>query len=111
MTVERIEFSFGRELAASRIRAGLTQIALADELDIDPSTLRNWERGRVSRPLRREVIERIEKLLSVSSDELLRAAGYQTDGQAGALSPELEARITALENQLEMLLRQLLASD
>jgi transcriptional regulator with XRE-family HTH domain len=109
VTVERIEFSFGRELAASRTRAGLTQIALANELDIDPSTLRNWERGRVSRPLHREVIEQIETLLSVTGKELLKAAGYQTDEETDRPSPDLEARITALENQLELLLRQLLS--
>ena len=109
LSVDRIQFRFGRELAAWRTRAGFSQIALAAGLGINPSTLRNWEKGRILRPLRREIIEQIETLLHVSGHELLDAAGYQTDSPSEKLPPKLETRITAIENQLELLLRQLLS--
>jgi transcriptional regulator with XRE-family HTH domain len=109
VSVERIEFRFGRELAAWRARAGVSQTALAVEIGIDPSTLRNWEKGRVSRPPHREIIEQIEALLNVSGHELLGAAGYQSDSASEKVPPELQARITAIENQLELLIRELLS--
>ena len=33
-------------IAELRERAGLTQRQLADAIDVDPSTIRNWERNR-----------------------------------------------------------------
>jgi transcriptional regulator with XRE-family HTH domain len=43
------------ELKAARTRAGLTQLALANRLGVDPQTVSRWERGErgISQPMER----------------------------------------------------------
>lgn len=57
------------KVAELRERAGLTQRQLADLVDVDPSTIRNWERNRNSV----DAFVRVAKLceaLNCSPDQL-----------------------------------------
>ena len=60
--------SFPEKLKAYRMLKGLTQVQLADELGVDPTTVRLWEAG-AQKPMRR-LRERIEQMIHpVGEDE------------------------------------------
>lgn len=64
---------FGEKLKELRKKEGLTQEALAAELDITKRTLINYESGRCY-PKQTEIIMRIAKRFSVSADYLMSEA-------------------------------------
>jgi len=43
--METNQNALGREIAAAREAAGLTQVALAAAIGVDPQTISRWERG------------------------------------------------------------------
>lgn len=53
-------------LKGARVNANLTQLAVAEELNIAPSTLRNWEKG-VTFP-KQPIIEKLCELYGVPYD-------------------------------------------
>lgn len=55
-------------LAAARVNAGLTQLYVAKILDVDPSTVRNWEKG-LTFP-KQPYIEKMCELYGVAYDNI-----------------------------------------
>ena len=64
---------FGEKLKELRRREGLTQEALAAEIDVTKRTLINYESGRCY-PKQTEIIMRLAKRFSVSADYLMSEA-------------------------------------
>ncbi|MBO4914776.1 MAG: helix-turn-helix domain-containing protein [Oscillospiraceae bacterium] len=65
--------SFGEALQRLRGERGLTQQQLAEKMNVDRSTVTNWETGR--RMPDAETVALLSKCLGVDVGELLRAAG------------------------------------
>jgi len=93
---------FGEKLKELRKREGLTQEALAAEMDITKRTLINYESGRCY-PKQTEIIMRLAKRFSVSADYLMSEAdefvaqAHQRGGARGmAQAKELVAEVSGL---------------
>jgi len=64
----QLKFIFGKRLQFLRIRAGLTQEQMADQLEVTKETISNLERG-VHGP-KFDTLEKIAKVLNVPVIEL-----------------------------------------
>ena len=87
--------NIGEKICQLRKERGMTQEMLAEQLVISAQAISKWERGIANPDL--ELIPRIAKLFSISTDELLGLSSPK------AAESELEKRITPLERLLEML--------
>lgn len=63
---------FGRNLRRSRHAKGLSQEALAHEIDMDRTYISSLERGQYSASI--DTIAKLARALGVEPDELLRSA-------------------------------------
>lgn len=61
-------------LEAARVNAGYSQKKAAKLLHIDPHTLRNWEKGKTSPPLKK--VEEIEILYGIDKDNIFFNYNY-----------------------------------
>ena len=93
---------FGEKLKELRKREGLTQEALASEIDVTKRTLINYESGRCY-PKQTEIIMRLAKRFSVSADYLMSEAdefvaqAHARGGARGmAQAKELVAEVSGL---------------
>ena len=93
---------FGEKLKELRRREGLTQEALAAEIDVTKRTLINYESGRCY-PKQTEIIMRLAKRFSVSADYLMSEAdefvaqARERGGTRGmAQAKELVAEVSGL---------------
>ena len=93
---------FGEKLKELRRREGLTQEALAAEIDVTKRTLINYESGRCY-PKQTEIIMRLAKRFSVSADYLMSEAdefvaqARERGGARGmAQAKELVAEVSGL---------------
>ena len=104
---------FGNDLRDARQQAGLTQVKLAQQLDVDPGAISGWERG-IRRP-DDENRERVAAFMGLTlADYLVKdEATGQRDGpappkeEAGARKRAAEAQ--RLSKEELRLLRRLLA--
>lgn len=87
--------NIGEKICQLRKERGMTQEMLAEQLVISAQAISKWERGIANPDL--ELIPRIAKLFSISTDELLGLSSPK------AVENELEVRIASLERLLEML--------
>jgi len=75
----------GRQLAAHRVRLGMTQVQLAERLGVSTSTVQNWESGR--HEIKGIYAEAIDQLLSggdgktVLREKCLRVVVMSEDGE------------------------------
>ena len=60
---------FGKNLAALRVNAGLTQKQMAEKIGIPASLVTDYERGRLR--LHADLIVKIAKILNISADAIL----------------------------------------
>jgi transcriptional regulator with XRE-family HTH domain len=67
---------FGERLLAARHQAGLSQVQIAEELDITQQTYAGWERRTTA--LKPEYLSKLSSLLNVTVDYLL---GHENGGQ------------------------------
>lgn len=77
------------DIRAMRERFGLTQIALADALNVDETTVRRWERGKVSpSPMALAHIRSLQRRLSAEREGQgqRQGAGAIADSEASASS-------------------------
>lgn len=74
-TADQRHLTFGRQLAAARAAARVTQEDLAARLGVKQSTVSGWENG-VNSPEEIETTFQIERLLGVNPGELSRHLGY-----------------------------------
>lgn len=72
---EQRQKTFGRQLAAARSSAGVTQEDLAARLEVKQSTVSGWENG-VNPPDEIETTFEIERILKVKPGVLSRHLGY-----------------------------------
>jgi transcriptional regulator with XRE-family HTH domain len=77
----------GANLAALRERRMWTQVRLAEEAGISPTTVSGIENGRISRP-HFGTIRKLALALGVESEELLVRRGSRRDGEPESLSLE-----------------------
>jgi transcriptional regulator with XRE-family HTH domain len=70
-----------RTLRELREAAGLTQLALANRLEVTPGTVYNWERGR-GEP-RASQVAPLADALGVSRDEALEAIMLTMEAEEG----------------------------
>ncbi len=56
-------------LRACRVNAGYTLISASKELEVSPTTLRGWEKGK-SKPTKNRMIEAIEELYGVKRENI-----------------------------------------
>ena len=95
----------GRQLRAWRRQAGLTQIEVAEALELQQQTVSDWERGKAIP--RRGRVRQVEELLGLQPDQLVRAIQVATEGASAgdggdapaALSGKLE-RLNARDRRL-----------
>lgn len=93
----------GKRIAQARERKGWTQLAMALEANVSPSTVQRWESGKL--PPVRELM-RISELLGVEPEQLVEVEPTQDD-QIGALEAKL-AEVLRSQARQEKLLRKLL---
>lgn len=62
-----------KNLSAERVRHGMTQVMLADQLDVNPSTVVFWESGRTT-PSKKN-LEALCSILDCSAPYLLHRFG------------------------------------
>lgn len=93
---------FGEKLKELRKKEGLTQEALAAEIDVTKRTLINYESGRCY-PKQAEIVMRLAKRFSVSADYLMSEADEfvaQAQARGGARgmaqAKELVAEVSGL---------------
>ena len=93
---------FGEKLRELRKKEGLTQEALAAEIDVTKRTLINYESGRCY-PKQAEIVMRLAKRFSVSADYLMSEADEfvaQAQARGGARgmaqAKELVAEVSGL---------------
>lgn len=93
---------FGEKLKELRKKEGLTQEALAAEIDVTKRTLINYESGRCY-PKQTEIVMRLAKRFSVSADYLMSEADEfvaQAQARGGARgmaqAKELVAEVSGL---------------
>lgn len=96
MTTDEEQFikSLGTRIAALRKEQGLSQQALADQLDIAQQTLAHYEVGRLRMPV--SLLPEFSKIFGVSVDELL---GLRSGTGKRGPAPKLQKQIERL-NQL-----------
>ena len=82
----RVIMSISSNIRQLRKKAGLTQIDLADKLEVSIATLRRWEAGETA-PNGTRIIE-LANILGVSPDEVV--AGADGTGQARLIMPASE---------------------
>lgn len=87
--------NIGEKICQLRKERGMTQEMLAEKLMISAQAISKWERGVANPDI--ELIPRIAKLFSISTDELLGLSAPK------AAESELEQRVASLERLLEML--------
>ena len=77
---------FGNDLRDARQQAGLTQVKLAQQLDVDPGAISGWERG-IRRP-DDENRERVAAFMGLTlADYLVK---YEATGQQNGPAPPKE---------------------
>ena len=86
----------GERIRAARLRKGWTQLQLALEASVSPSTVARWERGGL--PPVRELI-RLAGVLGVPAEDLVE------DQLPAQESERLEALLARLERLVEMMER------
>lgn len=64
-----------------RNNAGLTAQAVAAELDVAESTVRNWDKGRTEPKLKIEQFDKLMKLYKCSFNDLLEAVRNSMNSQ------------------------------
>ena len=74
--------ALGRRLQNARREAGMTQRAVADQLEVTPQTIRNWEAGRHEPPDRSR--RQLADLYGTSVPEIM---GQDTTGLVAVLTP------------------------
>src|SRR5437763_14066517 len=71
-------------LARARRAAGFTQEALAEALQVDPSTIRNWESGKTEpSPYKRPKLARLLGIAAAQLDALLHDPAAAGGGALG----------------------------
>lgn len=80
-----------------RLAAGLTQVSLANELNVTKQSVSNWENDNILPSI--DVLMRMAKYFGVSTDYLLGLDDVQSVRVEG-LSPSQRAHIQALINDL-----------
>lgn len=80
-----------------RLAAGLTQVSLANELNVTKQCVSNWENDNILPSI--DVLVRLAKYFGVSTDYLLGLDDVQSIRVEG-LSPSQRAHIQALINDL-----------
>lgn len=89
------DIDVGQRLAALRKERGITQVELAELLDVTQSMVSDYEKGIIR--LHGEVIVQLTKILRVSADELLGIKG--TSKKNGAIkNRRLSRRIQAIDD-------------
>jgi transcriptional regulator with XRE-family HTH domain len=78
---QRPRSAFGQRLAAVREQAGLTQVQLADRLNVTQRVITHWERSSVA--LRPDQITAIAEALDVTTDYLLGRSGAKDRAPKG----------------------------
>ena len=99
--------SLARLIREARVRAGLSQHALAREVGLAPSHLARLETGAKSLP-RFDTIARLAVVLGLSLDAIAREVGYDIEAKKLPLD---RADARRLETQLGELRRSLKATD
>jgi len=84
------EKTIGMRLREARIRRGLTQVQLADLLDIDQSLISEYERGVVR--VHGSLLASFAKALKVSADEILGLKPQRRNG-SGTQDPRFVRRL------------------
>jgi transcriptional regulator with XRE-family HTH domain len=88
----------GRKLVVIRERRMWTQVRLAEEAGVSPTTVSGIESGRISRP-RFGTLRKLARALGVEPEELLSPPG---SGESGAPSPlSLEWAMSSGEEEFE----------
>lgn len=86
---------FGENLKSARLRAGLTQLQVAEALGITASTYCGYETGKRQPDLSR--LRRLSHLLHVSADALLSLPSASPEIQKAPVRPVTEAEYEGLE--------------
>lgn len=86
--------TLGQRLARLRKTRGLTQTALAEQLDMIQAMISDFELDR--RRMHADLIVRMAKALGVSTDELLGTQAAKSSGE-GQLSLKLTRRLQQIE--------------
>jgi transcriptional regulator with XRE-family HTH domain len=76
---------FGEMLKQARVKAGLTQAALAERLRLPLRSIQNWEQGH--RVPRMRTVATLSKALGVPQDDLYLALARQWISAATAKKP------------------------
>jgi transcriptional regulator with XRE-family HTH domain len=87
----------GRKLAAIRERRMWTQVRLAEEAGVSPTTVSGIESGRISRP-RFGTLRKLARALGVDPEELI---SVPSSGEGGASSLSLEWAMSSGEEEFE----------
>lgn len=82
--------ALGKRIAALRKETGLTQVQLAQALNVSQQAVQSWEAGR--RRIQISVLPTVARILSVSLDNLLGGAPDRTPRKRGPAS-RLEQQI------------------
>ncbi|MFP1820960.1 helix-turn-helix domain-containing protein [Lonsdalea quercina] len=85
--------ALGKRITALRKETGLTQVQLAQALNVSQQAVQSWEAGR--RRIQISVLPAVARLLSVSLEDLLGGAPDRT--------PRKRGRASSLEQQLQVI--------
>lgn len=89
-----VERSLGQRISEERARRGMLQRDLAAKLDKASSWVSNLENGKLASPPDAETMRRIEEVLGIPEEDVLRAFGYLKDADGtGTDAPDDSARI------------------
>lgn len=81
---------FGKTIAHLRKQKGLTQVELAEKVEVHPSLVTRWERGLVQP--RRKALERLAGVLDTTVQELMAGDPAGLTARLGSIEdPELLA--------------------
>jgi transcriptional regulator with XRE-family HTH domain len=89
-------YESGSPLAARRLAAGYTQESLADQLNIDRSTIGRWERGaHAPQPWQRPDLATCLGISLAELDDILRRSRHSTE--SGSATPATTSETTAAD--------------
>ncbi|MCE7874642.1 XRE family transcriptional regulator [bacterium CPR1] len=81
---------FGKTVAHLRKQKGLTQVELAEQVEVHPSLVTRWERGLVQP--RRKALDRLARVLDTTVQELMSGDPDKLSASLGSIDdPELLA--------------------